>query len=138
MYCLVQIQNQQFDSFVFTCTQPVNSKFTIWHSSKCNDDGGFRSLLIYSYVCLSVCLSKCLSVRLSICLSVCLLVSTQTLAKLYLAESKLIQTRVALLIKNFPAREMLAEMTLVSLSWNTIIYVQTSAVGNLWKAGLYY
>lgn len=59
-----------------------------------------------SSIVMSVCLSKCLSVRLSICLSVCLLVSTQTLAKLYLAESKLIQTRVALLIKNFPRTEM--------------------------------
>lgn len=136
MYCLVQIQNLQFDSFVFTCTQPVNSKFTIWNLFKCNDDGGFRSFLIYSYVCLSIQMSVCPFVDLSIRLPV--LVSTQTLAKLYVAESKLIQTRVALLIKNFPAREMLAEMTLFSLSWNTIIYVQTSAVGNLLKAGLYY
>lgn len=86
------------------------------------DSGPSSSIVMY------VCLSKCLSVRLSICLSVWLLVSTQTVAKLYLAESKLIQTRVALLIKNFPAREMLAEMTLFSLSWNTIIYVQTSAI----------
>lgn len=135
MYCLVQIQNLQFDSFVFTCTQPVNSKFTIWNLFKCNDmvDSGPSSSIV-----MFVCLSKCLSVRLSICLSVCLLVSTHTVVKLYLAESKLIQTRVALLIKNFPRTEMLAEMTLFSLAWNTIIYVQTSAVGNLWKARLYY
>lgn len=72
MYCLVQIQNLQFDSFVFTCTQPVNSKFTIWHSSKCNDDGGFRSFLIYSYVCLSIQVSVCPFVDLSIRLPACL------------------------------------------------------------------
>lgn len=71
-YCLVQIQNQQFDSFVFTCTQPVNSKFTIWHPFKCNDDGGFRSFLIYSYVCLSIQMSVCPSVDLSIRLPACL------------------------------------------------------------------
>lgn len=136
MYCLVQIQNLQFDSFVFTCTQPVNSKFTIWHPFKCNDDGGFRSFLIYSYVCLSIQMSVCPSVDLSIRLPACL--NPNLGQKLYLAESKLIQTRVALLIKNFPRTEMLAEMTLFSLSWNTIIYVQTSAVGNLWKARLYY
>lgn len=72
MYCLVQIQNQQFDSFVFTCTEPVNSKFTIWHPFKCNDDGGFRSSLIYSYVCLSIQMSVCPSVDLSIRLPACL------------------------------------------------------------------
>lgn len=135
MYCLVQIQNLQFDSFVFTCTQPVNSKFTIWHPFKCNDDGGFRSFLIYSYVCLSIQMSVCPSVDLSIRLPACL---NPYCGQTDLAESKLIQTRVSLLIKNFPRTEMLAEMTLFSLSWNTIIYVQTSAVGNLWKARLYY
>lgn len=72
MYCLVQIQNLQFDSFVFTCTQPVNSKFTIWNLFKCNDDGGFRSFLIYSYVCLSIQMSVCPSVDLSIRLPACL------------------------------------------------------------------
>lgn len=97
-------------------------------------DSGPSSSIVMS-VCMSIQMSVCPFVDLSIRLPACL---NPNFGQTVLAESKLIQTRVALLIKNFPRTEMLAEMTLVSLSWNTIIYVQTSAVGNLWKAGLYY